>query len=358
MPPLDRCHVLDLSLLLPGPLCTAILRDMGARVTKIEPPAPGDYSALWPPMVGPVSASYFAINRGKQIQSLNLKDARDRQQFYELARTADVVVDGFRPGVIDKLQIGYATLRELNPRIVVCSISGYGQTGPYAQRGGHDLNYQALAGVLSISGGQSPPNPPLQVADTAAGSYAAAMLILAALLERERTGRGRYIDVSMSEQLLPLMTALYAATEADSRDPLRDGELLSGGAPCYRLYRTADNQTMSIGALEPKFWQALARAIGRPHLADENHLVGPRSDAIRAELAEVFATKTRDEWIAIFANIDACAEPVLTFSQARRHPQWKARGSFETLPTPDGRTLEVPRMPASLAGFDPPGDRN
>lgn len=353
MSALDGIHVLDLSLLLPGPLCTQILRDLGARVTKIEPPAPGDYSALWPPMVGPVSAAYFAINRGKQVRSLNLKDTADREQFLALAREADVVVEGFRPGVIDKLGIGYDRLAANNPKIVLCSISGYGSSGPYVLRGGHDLNYQALAGVLSISGQRegAPPNPPLQAADTAAGSYAAAMLILAALLECRRTGRGRHLDVSMSEQLLPLMTPLYASTAADGRDPLPDGELLSGGAPCYRIYRTADDQYLSVGALEPKFWQALVAALGLPELAGENHLLGPQADKIAARLAAVIARRTRDEWARVFADVDACVEPVLQFGEVRRHPQWQARGSFEAVATPDGRTLSVPRMPGSLAGM-------
>ena len=172
---------------------------------------------------------------------------------YELARTADVVLEGFRPGVIEKLQIGYAKLKEINPRIILCSISGYGQTGPYAQRAGHDLNYQALAGVLSIAGGDAatPPVPQLQVADTAAGSYAAAMLIVAALFERQKTGRGRHIDVSMSEQLLPLMSTLYAAADALGREPERDGELLCGGAPCYRIFRTKDGEYLTVGASSP-----------------------------------------------------------------------------------------------------------
>ena len=353
MAALDGVHVLDLSLLLPGPLCTQILRDLGARVTKIEPPAPGDYSALWPPMVGPVSAAYYAINRGKQVQSLNLKDANDRERFLALAREADVVVEGFRPGVIDKLGIGYERLAAINPRIVVCSISGYGSSGPYTMRGGHDLNYQALAGVLSISGERqaTPPNPPLQVADTAAGSYAAAMLILAALLECRRTGRGQHLDVSMSEQLLPLMTALYASTEAEARDPAPDGELLSGGAPCYRIYRTADDQYLSVGSLEPKFWQALVVALGLPELANEYQMGGPRAEEIAARLAAVIATRTREEWARVFADVDACVEPVLRFSEVQQHPQWQSRGSFEELPTPDGRTIKVPRMPGSLAGM-------
>lgn len=353
MPPLAGHHVLDLSLLLPGPLCTQILRDMGARVTKVEPPAPGDYMALWPPLAGSVAASYLAVNRGKEIISLNLKDDADRRRFEELALKADVVVEGFRPGVINKLGIGFERLSQLNPKLVLCSISGYGQNGPLEQRAGHDLNYQALAGVLSISGGQGdqPPNPPIQVADTAAGSYAAAMLILAALLERERTGRGRHIDVSMSEQLLPLMTPLYASSHAEQRDPLRDGEVLTGGAPCYRTFRTADGGYFTVGALEPKFWQALIQAVGLPELADISHVGGPGAEQAIAKLAAVFATKTRDEWRRVFAEVDACCEPVLSFSEVRNHPQWLARSSFERIRSDDGTELEVPRMPASLAGF-------
>ncbi len=354
MAPLEDCHVLDLSLLLPGPLATQILRDLGARVTKIEPPAPGDYMAFWPPMVGDVAATYHAINRGKEIRSLNLKQSADRQQFYDLVRTADVVVEGFRPGVIDKLEIGYARLSELNPRIIVCSISGYGQSGPYVQRAGHDLNYQALAGVLSVSGGTaaSPPNPQLQVADTAAGSYGAAMLILAAIVERQRTGRGRHIDVSMSEQLLPLMSTLYAAADAEQRDPQRDNELLSGGAPCYRIYRTRDAQYVTIGALEPKFWQTVVDRLALGDLAGAAFHGGPNAEAIAGRLAEVFASRTRNEWEQIFGDSDACFEPVLSFSEVREHAHWQARRSFVALPTPDGRTLQVPKMPGSLAGFD------
>lgn len=354
MPPLEGHHILDLSLLLPGPLCTQILRDMGARVTKIEPPPPGDYGALWPPMVGAVSATYFALNRGKEILSLNLKDDDDRRRLLDLAASADVVVEGFRPGVIDKLGIGYQQLAQRNPGIVLCSISGYGQSGPYAARAGHDLNYQALAGVLSLTGGSDamPPNPPIQVADTAAGSYAAAMLILAALVERQRTGHGRHIDVSMSEQLLPLLTPIYAIASAEGRNPMRDGELLTGGAPCYRMFRTSDGQYVSVGGLEPKFWQAMVHAMGLSHLADVSHLVGPAADEVSQELARVFVTRTRDEWAEILAPADACSEPVLLLGEVVDHAHWRARGSFESVATPDGGTLEVPRMPASLAGFD------
>ena len=208
-------------------------------------------------MVGPISATYAAVNRGKEILSLNLKDDADRERFFESGRAADVVLEGFRPGVIEKLGIGYAQLSAINPRLVLCSISGYGQVGPYAQRAGHDLNYQALAGVLSISGGDatSPANPPLQVADTASGSYAAAMLVVAALFERQTTGRGRHIDVSMSEQLLPLMTTLYAAAGQET-DPRRDGECSVAARLATGSFapRTANT---SRWRAQPKFWSAL-----------------------------------------------------------------------------------------------------
>lgn len=354
MAALDGVRVLDLTLLLPGPLCTQILLDLGAHVTKIEPPAPGDYMSLWPPMAGSVSAMYLTLNHGKQNLSLNLKSEQDRQKFLEMVREADVVVEGFRPGVLAKLNVGYKQLKEVNPSIILCSISGYGQHGPLSQRAGHDLNYQALAGVLSLSGGEDalPPNPALQVADTCGGSYAAAMLILAALFERARTNEGRHIDVGMSEQLLPLMSTSFANASAEDRDPQRDGELLSGGAPCYRTYRTSDGRYLSVGALEPKFWQALAAALDRPELADTPHLVTEQSDDIARNLAELFATKTIEEWTAIFAATDACCEKALTFSEVVSHEHWAARESFQEIETDDGGRLKVPKMPGSLAGMN------
>lgn len=357
MAALDGVEVLDLTLLLPGPLCTQILLDLGAKVTKIEPPAPGDYMSLWPPMAGSVSAMYLALNHGKQQLTLNLKDDNDRQKFLEMVAGADVVVEGFRPGVLDKLQVGYEQLRAVNPQIILCSISGYGQHGPLAQRAGHDLNYQALAGVLSLTGGEepSPPNPALQVADTCGGSYAAAMLILAALFERTTTNAGRHIDVSMSEQLLPLMSTSFANASAEDRDPLRDGELLSGGAPCYRTYRTSDDRYFTVGALEPKFWQALAVALDMPELAETPHLVTDEAERVTKQLLiDVFATKTAEEWATIFAATDACCEKALVFSEVVSHEHWAARESFREIEASDGSRLKVPKMPGSLAGMTLP----
>jgi crotonobetainyl-CoA:carnitine CoA-transferase CaiB-like acyl-CoA transferase len=315
--------------------------------------------AHWPPLVGDVAATYVAINRGKEIRSLDLKSQEGRAELLELAKTADVVLDGFRPGVLDKLGVGYRVLAELNPKIVLCSISGYGQNGPLAMRAGHDLNYQALAGVLSISGGESasPPLPQLQVADTAAGSYGAAMLILAALLERQRTGRGRHVDVSMSEQLLPLMSTLFAASQAQVSDPRRDGELLSGGAPCYRIYRTQDGRHLSVGALEPKFWQQVLEVVQRPELAHCNHLGGDGADEAVGVLTQVIGSKTLAEWGEIFGRQDACVEPVLTFAEVRQLPHWQARQSFERVTAPNGESIEVPKMPGSLAGMGCSSDK-
>ncbi len=356
MAALDGVNVLDLTLLLPGPLCTQILLDLGANVTKVEPPAPGDYMSLWPPMAGSVSAMYLALNHGKQSITLNLKDAGDRERFLAMVATTDVVVEGFRPGVLDRLEVGYEQLTAIKPNIILCSISGYGQHGPLSQRAGHDLNYQALAGVLSISGGDgaSPTNPSLQIADTCGGSYAAAMLILAALLERNATDQGRHIDVSMSEQLLPLMSTAFASADAEGRDPRRDGELLSGGAPCYRSYRTADGRYISVGSLEPKFWHALATALDMPELADTPHLVTDQSDATFKQLSALFASKTADEWAPILAAADACCETVLTFSEVTAHEHWRARKSFQQIETSDGGQLKVPKMPGSLAGLNHP----
>lgn len=352
MAPLKDLHVLDLSLLLPGPLTTQILRDMGAKVTKVEPPSGGDWIQNWPPIVDGISAIYQALNRGKSIEAIDLKDPAGLERFESMVSESDVVVEGFRPGVLDRLGIGYSRLSELNPGIVLCSISGFGQTGPYRLRAGHDIGYQATAGALSLAGGDLPANPCLQVADTAAGAYASAMLILAALLERQQTGRGRHLDVSMSEQLLPMMTADYASASAWGQDLARDGQTLTGAAACYRVYRTSDGAHIALGSLEPKFWRAVVQRLGLPELENAPYLGGPGSQELKEQLAHLFASKSRDEWHAIFQNADVCLEPVLSLQEVVRHPHWKARGSFTQLKTTSDKTLNVPKMPASLAGFD------
>jgi len=352
MAPLNNHRVLDLSLLLPGPLATQILRDLGASVTKIEPPELGDWMYHWPPLIDGVSAIYLALNRGKKTETINLKEPSGRERFESMVCEADVVVEGFRPGVLDRLGIGFSRLSQLNPGIVLCSISGYGQSGPYSQRAGHDIGYQATAGVLSLAGGDTPSNPRMQVADTAAGAYSAAMLVLAALLERQQTGQGRHLDISMSEQLLPMMTAYYASADVLDQNPARDGQILTGGAPCYRLYSTSDGAFVTLGALEPKFWMAVVQHLNLPELATAPYLGGPGSDKLAVKLSELFASKSRHQWEEIFRSADACFEPVLSLKEASQHPQWVARGSFVKVSNGFGSELRIPKMPASLAGFD------
>jgi alpha-methylacyl-CoA racemase len=349
--PLDSTHVIDLSLLLPGPLTTQILRDLGAQVTKIEPTNGGDPLAGWPPLKGHQSAYYLALNRGKEVVWLDLKTPDGLRRFEQIVSTADVLVEGFRPGVLDRLNLGYHRLSQLNPRLVLCSISGFGQTGPLSNRAGHDLGYQAAAGALSLAGGDSPSNPALQVADTAGGAYAAAMLILAALLERNQTGRGRHLDVSMTEQLLPLMTMQFAVTDEIAGNPARDCETLTGGAPCYRIYRTRDDQLITLAALEPKFWRAAVERLGLSDLAEAPYLGGEGSAEMIHRLDNLFASKSLKEWTDLFRSTDACLEPVLKLSEVQSHPHWRARRSFLEIKAPDGSAIKVPKMPASLAGF-------
>src|SRR5690349_11356469 len=305
-------RVLDLSRLLPGPFLTMILADMGADVVKVEDPRVGDYLRAFPPAKGGVAGRYLAVNRGKRSLALDLKLPAGRDALLEMAKRADVVVESFRPGVMDKLGVGYATLAERNPKIVLCSISGYGQTGPYVDRAGHDLDYIALAGVLAMTGkaGGAPQMPGVQIADLAGGALWGATAILGALVGRERTGQGAHLDISMTEGALALLAAEIGNLDCGVR-PTRGAETLNGGLACYSVYRTADDRYLSVGALEPQFWMAFNTAIGRKGALTE--LMGSlaQQDAIRAEIQAILVTRTRDEWAAIFAAHDCCCEPVL-----------------------------------------------
>src|SRR5687768_4309328 len=251
-------RVLDLSRLLPGPFLTMVLADMGADVVKIEDPKLGDYLRAFPPGKGGMSGRFLAINRGKRSLALDLKSAPARDAFLKMVDMADVVVESFRPGVMDKLGIGYAELAARNPKIIVCSISGFGQTGPYALRAGHDLNYIALAGVLGMTGpaGGPPQMPGVQIADLAGGALWGATAILGALVGRDRNGKGAHLDISMTEGSLALLAAELGNFFCGAK-PTRGTEMLNGAAACYGVYRTKDDRYLAVGALEPKFWIAL-----------------------------------------------------------------------------------------------------
>jgi len=358
--PLEGIRVLDLSRLLPGPFLTMVLADLGADVVKIEDPKVGDYLRVFPPVKGGVAGRYLAVNRGKRSLALDLKQAAHVEAFLALVQRADVVIESFRPGVMAKLGLGYDVLAARNPRLVMCSISGYGATGPYAHRAGHDLNYVGLAGVLAMGAeapGHGPAMPGVQIADLAGGALWSATGILAALVGRERTGRGAHLDISMTEGALTLLAAELGNLDCGAR-PTRGAETLNGGVACYGVYRTADDRYLSVGALEPKFYVAFSTAIGRK--PDVSELVAPpaKQAQIRAEIAAILASRTRAEWLEILAAHDCCCEPVLELDELAAHPLHVAREVFFTLDggalgpiaqvrTPLG-TPASPRLPPTL----------
>jgi crotonobetainyl-CoA:carnitine CoA-transferase CaiB-like acyl-CoA transferase len=323
---LDGIRVLDLSRLLPGPFCTLLMADLGADVIKVEDTGMGDYVRWAEPMPEPGrSAMFGGLNRGKRSVRLDLKQPAGREAFLRLAETADVVLESFRPGVMDRLGVGYETLREANPGLVYCAITGYGQDGPYRDRPGHDLNYLGLTGMLDLSGEAD--GPPVQsagqIADIGGGALMAAFGILAALRERDRSGEGQFVDVSMTHGALSWLTMVASRYLEDARPPARGDEILAGGYVCYRPYACADGH-VTLGALEPKFFRAFCEGVGRPDLV-EHQFDRAGSDAHR-EVESIFAARTRDEWQAFAGEHDCCLEPVLTVAEALESELVRARG--------------------------------
>ena len=348
--PLSGIRILDLSRLLPGAYASQMLADFGADVIKIEEPGSGDYGRFMPPHgAGGMSLYFLAINRNKRSMTLNLKTTEGREIFLRLVKQADVVLESFRPGVLERLDLGYEQLKEINPRLVYCAISGYGQDGPYRLRAGHDLNYAGYAGLLDYNRGSNgePAMPPTQLGDLAGGSFMSVIGILAALQGRAQTGEGRMVDVSMTEgvmALLPLAATAYLNT---GEAPKPGTSSLDGGLPCYNIYETRDGKHVTLAALEYKFWHTFCTQIGHLELLPFHLPAGPeeRAEAIEM-LRAIFKTKTRDEWLAELAEIDACVGPVYTLDEALNDPHAQSRGAnvtsgplgaagetFRTLPT-------------------------
>lgn len=319
---LDGVRILDLSRLLPGPMCTAHLAAMGADVIKVEDPQMGDYARS-------MGSFYETVNRDKRSVAIDLKSDAGRQAFLALARTADVVLEGFRPGVVASLGIDYPRIKAVQPDIVYCSLSGYGQSGPYRAKSGHDINYLAYAGVLNEIGaaGQPPGLCNIQIADVLGGAMSAAMGILAALFDSRRTGQGRYLDVAMTDcalahNVMPLMAFNDRGASAE-----RGRDDLTGGLPWYHVYATRDGRHLALGALEAKFWGRFCDEIGRPEWRDQPSDLEARR-RIMDELAELFRSRTLDYWVKRFDNIDCCLSPVLTLEESMLDPQLAARGMF------------------------------
>jgi len=317
---LSDVKVLDLTRLLPGGFCTLLLADLGAEVLKVEDTGMGDYVRWAPPYCegaedSAKSALYLALNRGKRSVRLNLKEAAGREVLLRLVERCDVLVEGFRPGVMDRLGVGYDVLRERNPKLVYCAITGYGQTGPYTARSGHDLNYLGLVGMLDLGGSED--GPPVQaagqIADLGGGGLMASYAILAALREADRSGAGQMVDVSMADGALSWLAMVAAQYLADGRVPGRGTEGLNGGYVCYRPYACADGY-VTMAALEPKFWAAWCDGVGRPDLMDMA-FEAPGSVA-HAEVERLFLSRARAEWKEFADEHDCCLEPVLDLSEA------------------------------------------
>ncbi|MBB4662708.1 CaiB/BaiF CoA transferase family protein [Conexibacter arvalis] len=338
--PLAGLRVLDLSRLLPGPFCSLLLADLGAEVLKVEDTGMGDYVRWSPPYVEGVeesarSALFLALNRNKRSIRVDLKSEAGREVLLRLVRDSDVLLESFRPGVLDRLGVGYDRLRQENPALVYCAISGYGQDGPYRDRAGHDMNYLGLNGLLALTGeaGGPPVQASAQIADVGGGALMAAVGILAALRERERSGEGQAVDISMTDGALSWLAMVAAQQLNDPAGaPLRRGRLpLSGGLLCYRPYACADGW-VTLGALEPKFWQAWCRGVGREDLI-ERQFEGPGSDA-HAEVERIFAARTRAEWEAFAAAHDCCLEPLLELEEALDSELVRAREMVVALDQP------------------------
>ncbi|MFQ5775034.1 MAG: CaiB/BaiF CoA transferase family protein [Kiloniellaceae bacterium] len=347
---LEGFRVLDLSQYLPGPYGAQILADLGAEVVKIEPPAGDPMRAISPREADGVSAFYKLINAGKTVVRLDLKSAADRAAFETLVRRADALVESFRPGALARLGLGAQTLQALNPRLVHCALSGFGQTGPYARRAGHDINYMAHAGGLAESG--TPERPVVAYPPTAdfAGGMQAALTVLAALLRRERGGRGAVIDVSLAETVLAWQgIALTAALHAGG-GPARAASLLNGGAACYQVYETADGRFVTLGALEDKFWANFCRSVGRVDWIARQGEPLPQS-ALIAEVAALIRGRTLAAWAHHLKDVDCCFQPVLEPHEVPDDAQVRARGLVRRAEGPDPR-FEV-LFPAFFDGRPP-----
>lgn len=340
MSALNGLKVLDFSGLLPAPYGTRILADMGAEVLRIEAPTRPDMVRVMPPFDEQgLSAAHSALNRNKGSLVVDLKTPQGIEIIKKLVQDYDIVVEQFRPSVMSRLGIGYEDLKQINPRLIYCAVTGYGQQGVYKNRAGHDLNYLAIAGILDYTGRkETGPMPlPIQAADITGGLYAVTG-ILAAVIHRQQTGQGQFVDISLTDAAFSLQALTAPAALLANQQPKPESDTLNGGT-FYDCYKTADNRYLSVGGLEPQFFMAFANAIARPDLIP----LSIRHDAeavttVKTAISEAIIQKTLAEWQAIFAPIEACVEPVLSFAQACEHPQLRSRQMLVDVPTAQGNT--------------------
>ncbi|WP_416139200.1 CaiB/BaiF CoA transferase family protein [Halomonas sp. HK25] len=325
MQPLTGLKVLDFSTLLPGPLATLLLGEAGAEVIKVERPGRGDEMRSYTPKFGQDSVNFALLNRGKRSLALDLKNPEERERLRPLLEEADILVEQFRPGVMQRLGLGYDELKAINPGLIYCSLTGYGQTGPRAAAAGHDLNYIAETGLLGLSAGAdgAPVLPPALIADIGGGAYPAVMNILMTLQQRNRTGKGAYLDVAMADGMFTFMYWALGNAGADGNWPQSGGELVTGGTPRYQIYRTADDRFLATAPLEQKFWDAFCELIELPaqYRADAG-----QEEAVKQAVAERIQAQPAVYWQEQFAGYDVCCSIVASLQEALQDPQFCARG--------------------------------
>ncbi|MFX1572084.1 MAG: CaiB/BaiF CoA transferase family protein [Promethearchaeota archaeon] len=374
--PLEGKVILDLSRMLPGPYCSMILSDLGAEVIRVEDPnyPYNNPSPFFRKGYYRESAFHSILMRNKKSITLNLKNNKAREIFYELVEKADVVLDSFRPKIMNKLKLDYETLAAINPSIICCSLTGYGQNGPYEQVAGHDLNYIGIAGILDLTKERrkfgeenklrTPINPGVQVADIG-GGLVTAIGILAAIIERERNpeGKGQYIDISMTDSVFSFIPLIAAYTFANDLSDVVN--LLHGDFPFYCVYKTKDNKFLSVGIIEVKFWREFCKALGRDDLVQKQFTGGQEREILFQEFQQEFLKKTQKEWMEIFINLDACVMPVKSFAEACEDPQIKARnmvveidhpklGKIQNISSP----IKYSRTPLTIRSLAPKTGQN
>ncbi|MEQ2525444.1 CoA transferase [Robertmurraya yapensis] len=329
--PLDGIRVLDLTRLLPGPYTSLMLADFGADVIKIEDPKVGDYARWGEPKINNYNAMFHSLNRNKRSITLDLKSEEGKEMFLDLVKTTDVLIESFRPGVMERLGLGYEVLKNYNSKLIYCAITGYGQTGPLRDIPGHDINFLSYSGVLDLQKDSKgyPVSSPVQIGDIGGGALMATIGILTAIIEANKSGDGQFIDISMLDGTISWMqTTLpnYLATN----ELQESGELLlSGGMACYEIYETRDKRFLSVGALEPKFWLNFCKVIGKDELITQLNAPFEQQKRMKMEIQSVIEKKTLQEWVALFEDVDACVTPVLTIAEMVEHPQILQRKMIE-----------------------------
>lgn len=357
MGPLRSLHILDFTTLLPGPFATMMLADLGATVTRVEAPHRPDMVRLLPPFDGDTSAWHSVLNRNKRSIVLDLKQPAAVEVIRRLMNPGghDIVIEQFRPGVMGRLGLGYEALREINPALIYCSLTGYGQTGPDRDRAGHDINFTALSGIMSYSGRTASGPPPLgvQLGDIGGGAFGALVGLLAAVIHRQATGEGQAIDISMHDMLLAWQAHLASHVLIGGETPQPESMPLNGGL-AYDYYETSDGRFLAVGSLEPKFWAGFCAAIGRDDLAQQDTTgIWVGASAAKQAIGDAIAKRPLAEWQAIFGDLDVCVEPVLTLPEALKRPQTVARKMVVDVPLPDGRLQTQVASPFRFSATTP-----